>query len=90
MGYLNQERQHDTMHTFYTSKLMVASGMTPIPNMPVLPGQEIFCGPVIHQEAFRSSRILTSPDTKYITVLGGAKSSANIVYAAVKVGKTVT
>ena len=56
--------EDDTLHTFHASKLMVASGMTSVPNMPVLPGQENFGGPIIHQEAFGSSRILTSPDIK--------------------------
>ena len=79
-----------TLHTFHASKLMIASGMTSVPNMPVLPGQEKFGGPIIHQEAFGSSRILTSPDINNITVLGGAKSSADMVYAAVKAGKRVT
>ena len=90
MGHLNQERQHDTLHTFYASKLMVASGMTTVPNMAVLPGQENFGRPIIHQEAFGSSRMLISPDMKNITVLRGANSSTEMVYAAVKAGKTVT
>ena len=87
---LTENIDDDTLHTFYASKLMVASGMTPVLNMPVLPGQENFGYPIIHQEAFGSSGNLTSPDIKNITVLGGAKSSADIVYAAVKAGKTVT
>ena len=64
----------DTLYTFSASKLVVASGMTSEPNMPVLPGKETFGGPIIHQEAFGSSKILASPDMKNITVLGGATS----------------
>ena len=75
---------------FQTSKLMIASGLTSVPKMPELPGKERFGGPIIHQEAFGSSNILTSPDIQNITVLGGAKSSADMVYSAVKAGKTVT
>lgn len=80
----------DTLCTFSASKLVAASGMTSVPNMPVLPGKETFGGPIIHHEAFGSSKILASPDIKNITVLGGAKSSADMIYAAVKAGKTVT
>ena len=80
----------DTSHTLNASKLVVASGLTSVPNMPVLPGKEQFNGPIIHQEAFGSSRILASADIKNIAVLGGAKSSADMIYAAVKAGKTVT
>ena len=80
----------DTSHTINASKLVVASGLTSVPNMPVLPGKEQFNGLIIHQEAFGSSKILASADIKNITVLGGAKSSADMIYAAVKAGKTVT
>ena len=75
---------------FQTSKLMIASGLTSVPKMPDLPGKERFAGPIIHQEAFGSSNILSSPDIQNITVLGGAKSSADMIYSAVKAGKTVT
>lgn len=47
----------DTSHIFNASKFMVASGLTTVPNMPVLPGKEQFNGPIIHQEAFGSSSI---------------------------------
>ena len=78
-----------TVHSFQTSKLVVASGLTSIPNMPVLPSAEKFGGPILHQEAFGSSQVLTSPDIETVTVLGGAKSSADMIYAAVKASKTV-
>ena len=76
--------------TFHTAKLMIASGLTSIPHMPVPRGMDKFHGPIIHQEAFGSSDILSSPDIQHITVLGGAKLSADMIYAAVKAGKTVT
>lgn len=79
-----------TKDTWQAAKLMVASGLHSIPNMPTLPGEELFHGPIIHQENFGSSDVLTSPDIKSITVLGAGKSSADMVYSAVKAGKNVS
>ena len=69
---------------------MVASGLTSKPNMPILPGKEKFGGPIIHQGAFGSSSILKPPDVKNICVLSRGKSSADMIYAAVKAGKKMT
>ena len=84
------ERAHDTSRTLHTSKLIVASGLTSIPHMPLLPEQEKFAGPILHQDSFGSSDILQSPNVQNITVLGGAKSAADMIYAAVRAGKTVS
>jgi dimethylaniline monooxygenase (N-oxide forming) len=46
-----KERSTGVEHRYCTSKLVVASGLTSIPNMPSLPGKEAFKGPVIHQYA---------------------------------------
>ncbi|TGO61161.1 hypothetical protein BCON_0029g00020 [Botryotinia convoluta] len=35
--------------TWQTTKLIVASGLNSIPNMPSLPGKELFQGPILHQ-----------------------------------------
>lgn len=75
--------------TSHCSKLMVASGLTSVPYIPALPGKEKFGGPIIHQEAFGSSDILSSPPIQTITMLGSGKSSADMIYAAVKAGKSV-
>lgn len=77
-------------HTFKTTKLIVASGLTSIPNMPSLPGIDNFLGQVLHQDGFGSSDVLTSPDLNKITVLGAGKSSGDMVYEAAKAGKTVS
>jgi len=58
--------------------------------MPVLPDREKFGGPIIHQIAFGASDVLISTNIQRITVLGGGKPSADMIYAAVKAGKTVT
>ncbi|KAH6716659.1 flavin-binding monooxygenase-like protein-like protein [Leptodontidium sp. MPI-SDFR-AT-0119] len=71
-------------------KLMVANGECSFPNIPKLPGQESFDGPIIHSESFAESDILASKTVKHITVLAAGKSAADMVYNAVKAGKTVT
>ncbi|KAL8703559.1 MAG: hypothetical protein Q9201_003263 [Fulgogasparrea decipioides] len=76
--------------TFQATKLVVASGLTSEPFIPALPDKEKFNGPIIHQEKFGSSSVLKSPDVKNICVLGGGKSSADMIYEAVLAGKKVT
>lgn len=87
---VTKERNTSVIQTFSTPKLIVASGLTSIPSMPLLPGRENFHGQVLHHEDFGSSHVLTSPDIRNITVIGGGKSSADMVYEGVKAGKTVS
>lgn len=76
--------------TFRAPKLIVASGLSSTPNMPNLPGKVNFEAPVIHQEGFGQSSVLTSPQLQNVTVVGGGKSAADMVYACVKAGKSVS
>jgi len=80
----------DEAKTYHASKLIVASGLTSVPNLPDLPNKEWFDAPIIHQGDFGQSAVLSAPDIKHITVLGGSKSSADMVYGAVKAGKSVS
>ncbi|KAL8960999.1 MAG: hypothetical protein Q9193_002386 [Seirophora villosa] len=73
-----------------SAKLVVASGLTSVPNMPSLPGQEKFQNPIVHQKDFGKSDVLASSALKRVTVLGAAKSAADLVYDCVKAGKAVT
>jgi hypothetical protein len=57
--------------------------------MPDFLGREVFNGPIIHQEDFGSSNVLSSTEVQNITVLGAGKSSGDMAYSAVKAGKTV-
>lgn len=75
---------------YHTSKLMIASGLNSVPIMPELPGLEKFEHPAIHQEQFGESSVLASDDVHNVTVLGGAKYAADMVYDAVKAGKSVS
>ena len=72
-----------------TPKLVVANGLTSVPNMPEFRNRELFEGLIAHQRDFGSSNILTLPP-KRITVLGGSKSAADMVYSCAKAGKPVT
>ncbi|KAL8692659.1 MAG: hypothetical protein Q9218_002359 [Villophora microphyllina] len=76
--------------TVQAPKVIVASGLTSVPKMPTLPGQEAFGNPIIHQKDFGQSNVLSSDKYQKVTVLGGAKSAADLVYDSVKAGKSVT
>lgn len=76
--------------TFHASKIIVASGLTSTPNMPKFPGMDHFEAPVIHQESYGQSSVLSSAKFQNVTVIGGGKSAADMVYASVKAGKSVS
>lgn len=76
----------------HTSKLVVASGYNSIPHIPVFPNQDQFQGPIVHQKEFgKISKTALASDSPYtaITVIGGGKSAADMVYDCVKAGKKV-
>ena len=75
---------------FRASKIIVACGLTSAPNMPELPGKDHFEAPVIHQESYGQSSVLSSAKFQNVSVLGGGKSAADMVYASVKAGKSVS
>lgn len=85
-----QDLSTNTTVVFLTPKIIIASGLTSKPNMPNLPGEENFDAPVLHQEGFGQSSVLSSADIHNITILGGGKSAADMVYASVKAGKRVS
>jgi dimethylaniline monooxygenase (N-oxide forming) len=76
--------------TFHAPKVIVASGLTSTPSLPDLPGKQNFEAPILHQETFGQSSVLSSAEIQHITVLGGGKSAADMVYASVKAGKSVS
>ena len=83
------DRQTNKACEFKTHRLMIASGLTSEPNMPDFSGRETFKGPMLHSENFGNSSILTSPGIKYVVVVGGGKSAADMVYALAKAEKSV-
>ncbi|KAL8657116.1 MAG: hypothetical protein Q9226_002231 [Calogaya cf. arnoldii] len=86
-GSSSPSRQEVVVHS---AKLIIASGLTSVPKMPRLSGQENFGYPIIHQKDFGQSTVLSTPDFERITVLGSAKSAADLVYDSVQAGKKVT
>ena len=70
--------------------MIVPSGLTSAPNLPNFPGKDTFEGTILHQQDFGQSSILYSRHIKHITVLGGAKSAADMVYMSVKAQKSVS
>lgn len=72
------------------TKLMIANGENSLPNMPNLPGKDEFEGMVLHSEGFGESDVMSNQDVKDIAVIGAGKSSADMIYEAVKTGKTVS
>lgn len=86
-------QRNEKVETIWSSKLIVATGHTSLPAMPNLPDQASFKGPVLHQKSFgkASSTILASSSSyQNVTILGGGKSAADMVYDSVKAGKTVS
>ncbi|KAF2117286.1 putative dimethylaniline monooxygenase [Lophiotrema nucula] len=73
-----------------TAKLMVANGHCSVPNMPSLLGKEDFRGRIVHSFDFGTSSVISDDSVQHVTVIGAGKSSADMVYEAVKAGKTVS
>lgn len=82
--------QTSTEQRFLAYKLIVASGMTSIPNIPSIDGDSCFERPIIHQVAFGQSSVLSSTSVRSVAILGGGKSAADMVYACVRAGKKVS
>ena len=77
---------------FQCARLAVASGLTSSPVMPRLPSGHDWKVPMLHHRDFglHSKKVLAgSSPYKNITVLGGGKSAADLVYASIKAAKNV-
>ncbi|KAL8906326.1 MAG: hypothetical protein Q9207_002101 [Kuettlingeria erythrocarpa] len=75
---------------YRSPKVIVASGLFSAPNIPKISGDDTFEAPIIHQERFGQSSVLVSPQLQKVAVVGGGKSAADMVYACVKAGKSVS
>ena len=89
---VSARRSDNEESIFRSAKLVIAIGHTTIPNMPVLPGQSLFNGPIFHQKEFgKATRTILAPDSyDTVTILGGGKSAADMVYGSVKARKKVS
>jgi dimethylaniline monooxygenase (N-oxide forming) len=82
--------QADQETELTTRKIIVATGTTSIPNIPYLKNRSAFKGRVLHSIDFgREYASLTSPTTPVssIVVIGGGKSSADMIYQLAKAEK---
>lgn len=71
-----------------TAKLILATGLTSTPNIPVYQGAEQFGNPFFHAKDF----CVKAPElagSKNVVVVGGAKSAYDVAYAMVESGATV-
>ena len=76
-----------------STRLAVASGLTSLPNMPNIPRTPDCVALVLHHRDFglHSERILAASSAYGdISVLGGGKSAADMLYASLKAGKSVS
>ncbi|KAF7902103.1 uncharacterized protein EAF01_007401 [Botrytis porri] len=76
-----------------TKKLAIATGQNSLPYIPTFPNQTNFQSPIVHQKHFRQiSTSALASDFPYtaVTILGGGKSAADMVYECVKAGKKVS
>lgn len=83
------KKSEATKIVFSATKVIVANGLASTPLLPNLSGKERFPGPILHQESFGQSSMLSSADIQHVTVLGRGKSAGDMVYSLVKAGKSV-
>jgi len=73
-----------------SSKLIDATGMTSLPNIPHMTGVQDFRGKMIHHKDFGQLGDLRTVEGQHFAVLGGGKSAADVAYSAAKAGKIVS
>ena len=83
----------DVTRDFISSKVVVATGLTSSPQMPILPkNRKHFKSPIYHHKHFGkiSRTLLCKGDCHNVVVLGAGKSATDMVYESVKKGKSVS
>lgn len=81
----------DSDEILETKKLMVATGVTSIPNMPAQVQANRAAIPVIHSKDLGTSyQTLQSNEIQRVVVVGAAKSAYDAVYLMLSMGKKVT
>jgi dimethylaniline monooxygenase (N-oxide forming) len=71
-------------------RVIDATGLTSSPNIPSIPGLDTFAGEKVHQMYIARPDFLTDDKIRHVIVVGGAKSAADLAYAAAKAGKDVS
>ena len=72
-------------------KLVVATGILSVPNIPDLKGAKEFRAPLVHSSDLgpEAVSVMNNPDIKTVAVLGGCKSAYDAVYLAATTGHQV-
>lgn len=82
--------EHAVREFLYCSKLIVATGATSKPNLPLDLDYKDFDGTVLHsRELGTKHKLLTAEDVSRVTVVGGSKSAVDAVYLCALAGKQV-
>ncbi|RSL45706.1 hypothetical protein CEP51_016042 [Fusarium floridanum] len=83
-----QEKDQPARFSLGARKLVVATGMTGNPNLPIIPGAAEFEAPIFHAKDFLQHGELLET-AKRVVVYGGAKSAWDAVYAYASSGVSV-
>ncbi|KAM7184258.1 putative dimethylaniline monooxygenase [Naviculisporaceae sp. PSN 640] len=77
--------------TMSCTKLVIATGVLSVPNIPHLRGASDFHAPLVHSSDLgqEAASVMENPDIKTIAVLGGCKSAYDAVYLAASTGHRV-
>jgi len=76
--------------TFTSRKLIITTGLLSEEDMPSIPGSDSFSGHLYHHKYIGRTDLINNPDVNNVTILGGGKSAADLVYAFAKAGKNVS
>lgn len=89
-GHNNKPNEPQETSVYTARKVIVASGFTSIPNIPHFQNDG-FTGKIVHGNDFgpRANEILAPEPKKRVSVIGGGKSAADMVYATAKAGHEV-
>ncbi|KAI1336500.1 hypothetical protein F5Y15DRAFT_200786 [Xylariaceae sp. FL0016] len=84
----NQAEKQQLSSQFLADKLVLATGLTSEPYMPIFPGQELFKGNILHSKQLKS-RTADLEASRSVVVIGGNKSAWDVSYAAASRGAQV-
>lgn len=74
--------------SIHSKKLILATGLTSMPNMPKYKGEESFGAPLFHAKDFHAQRA-TLKTSKNAVIIGGAKSAYDVAWAYCDAGVQV-
>jgi hypothetical protein len=80
---------HDELEsTITTRRLIIATGLLNMPNMPTFDGEKDFCGPIFHSRDFKG-QLHETKTARRAVVIGGAKSAYDVAWSYAQAGVPV-